>query len=247
MKATFFTTIATMALSAFAAPIISEAKDIVVHQVGGVQDGVKNVANVDVTAEVEVGKIDADITAAAGKRSVSLSTVGDLISILTNLLDDLKGQSTTFQTLASQVDNGKLTVEQCADAAVPLIQDTRSLISEVVTALTGTVASALDATESEVATLVKLVVNIVSVVLTNVRTIVNVTGLRPQLTSLLHSVFSILNSLIILVIGLVSAILPALVAALTPLLATVTGVLVPVLSPIVGLLASLRLPTTIFA
>ncbi|KAH7152945.1 hypothetical protein EDB81DRAFT_945870 [Dactylonectria macrodidyma] len=243
MKATFFTTVATMALSAFAAPIIGEAKDIVVHQVGGIKDGVSKVANVDVTADVEVG----GITAVAGKRSVGLSTVGDLISTLTNLLDDLKAQSSTFQTLAGQVDAGKLTVEQCVDAAVPLVQDTRSLIGEVVTALTGTVTGALDATEGEVTTLVKLVVDIVSVVLANVRTIVNVTGLKPQLTSLLQSVFSILNSLIILVIGLVSAIVPALIAALTPLLATVTGVLVPVLSPIVSLLASLRLPTTIFA
>ncbi|KAF7550895.1 hypothetical protein G7Z17_g5400 [Cylindrodendrum hubeiense] len=241
MKAAFFTTIATMALSAFAAPV-TESNSVAARQAGGVQDAVNKVDEI-VTEELGVGEI-ADAIATTPSKRQDLGGIEGLISTLTDLLDTLQGQSGGFQDIADQVNAGDLTPDQGADAAIPGFQDMHYSITEVVTSLTG--AAGLTVADGDVDTVLNLVVALVSIVLANVKVIVTVTGLQPQLISLLHSVFSILSSLLILVIGLVSAILPGLIAALTPLLAGLgNGLLVPVLTPIVALLASISLPTNL--
>ncbi|KAL6407956.1 hypothetical protein AUP68_08997 [Ilyonectria robusta] len=240
MKAAFFTTIATMALSAFAAPVTDNKA---VRAAGGASDAVKTADEI-ITTGLGVKQITDAITTTPGKRQTDIGGLSGLTSTLKTLLETLQGQSGGFKNIADQVNAGKLTPDQGADAAIPGFQDMHYSLTEVVTSLTG--AAGLDVAGGDVDTVLNLVVALVSIVLANVKVIVTVTGLRPQLISLLHSVFSILSSLLVLVIGLVSAILPGLIAALTPLLAGLgNGLLVPVLTPIVALLASLSLPTNL--
>jgi hypothetical protein len=262
MKATFFSLFA-FAASAMASPVGS---GVVSGAVGGVgktvqdvrvgkvlDDVVKRDAGVNASPDTEevrgavlnlenilkqlgVDEIVDKSTASPAKRDVA--NVGELLSVLQSGTSGIKSKTSGFSGIADKVKAGDLTKSEGADQAIPGLEGVNFELTQIVTKLTG--AAGLNVADSDVDKVLNLVVVLVSEVLAAVKTIVTVTGLQPQLISVLHSVFQILAKVLTLVIGLVAAILPGLIAALSPLLAGLgTGVLAPLLTPVVALLAGL--------
>lgn len=121
------------------------------------------------------------------------------------------------------------------------LQDMHFKLTDILTKVLG--SAGLNVANGDVDKVLNLVVVLVSEVLFTVKSLVTILGLRPQLVTLLHSVFNIVAGLLKVLIGLLAGLLPGLVAALSPLLAGLgNGLLVPLLTPIVGLLAGLSLP-----
>ncbi|KAM0352996.1 hypothetical protein ACHAPU_001881 [Fusarium lateritium] len=250
MKGTFFS-ILTIAASAIASPVLQGEKSArSVEQVGG---AVKNAENI--VSEAGVAQILNEVSKGAAKRDLdvdeilakvhgdivkrdAVSSPAQLISVLQSGTSNINKKTTGLNSIAEQVEAGDLTKDEAADKSVPTFESVNFELTQIVTKLTG--AAGLDVADGDVDKVLSLVVVLVSEVLAAVKTIVTVTGLRPQLISVLHSVFQILTKVLTLVIGLVTAIVPGLIAALTPLLAGLgNGALAPVLTPVVGLLASL--------
>ncbi|KPM34843.1 hypothetical protein AK830_g11726 [Neonectria ditissima] len=231
MKATFFTTLAAMASSAFAAPLLSGLPtDKALNIVNGAKDTVTTTtSNVVTLPEVPV------VNSIVKREPID---VGGLITLLTGLVDKVKDQTGAIEVIVSQVKSGELTKVAGADAAVPQFKAIHATITEVVTKLTGVVG--LSVPDLDVDSILSLVVSLVTVTVTSVKNIVAVTGLRPQLLSVLHNVFAILNSLLALVTGLVAAIIPGLISTIGPILEDVPSVLASVLSPVVGLVSGLK-------
>ncbi|KAK7426879.1 hypothetical protein QQZ08_006625 [Neonectria magnoliae] len=237
MKATFFTTVAAMAMSAFAAPLLGTDKAL--NIVGGAKDTVvkttEGVAPIPHLPEVPV------VNGVVKREPID---VGGLISLLTGIVEKVTEQSSALEIIVSQVKSGELTKVAGADAAVPQFEAIHATISEVVTKLTGVVG--LRVPDVDVDSILKLVVSLVTVTVASVRNIVAVTGLRPQLISVIHSVFSILGSLLVLVTGLVAKIIPGLLSAIGPILdGVVHGVLAPVLGPIVSIVSGLKITISV--
>ncbi|KAF5569959.1 hypothetical protein FPHYL_1643 [Fusarium phyllophilum] len=230
MKATFFSVFA-LAISGIASPVPEVQKDTrSVEQVNGAIHNAENIVS-----KVGVKQIVDKATKSPAKRA-AISNPQELITVLKSGVSNINKKTT--DSIAEKVKAGDLTKDAGATKAIPGFESVHFELTEIVTKLTG--AAGLNVADSDVDTVLSLVVVLVSEVLTAVKTIVTVTGLRPQLISILHSVFQILTKVLVLVIGLVSAIVPGLVAGLTPLLAGLgNGVLAPVLLPITGLLASL--------
>ncbi|KAF5696945.1 hypothetical protein FGLOB1_13140 [Fusarium globosum] len=232
MKATFFSVFA-LAISAIASPVPGAQKDTrSVEQVNGAIHSAENIVD-----KVGVKQIVDKTTKSPAKRA-AISNPQELITVLKSGVSNINKKTTGLNSIAEKVKAGDLTKDAGATKAIPGFESVHFELTEIVTKLTG--AAGLDVADSDVDTVLNLVVVLVSEVLTAVKTIVTVTGLRPQLISILHSVFQILTKVLILVIGLVSTIVPGLIAGLTPLLAGLgNGVLAPVLLPVTGLLASL--------
>ncbi|KAI8660905.1 hypothetical protein NCS57_01069100 [Fusarium keratoplasticum] len=227
MKATFFSVFA-LAISAIASPV--PQVNGAVGQVNGV---VKSTTDI-VTKKVGVKQIVDEATAA--KRAIADPQV--LITTLKTTVHKVNGQTTGINEIVEKVKSGALTKDAGATQAVPMFEAVHFELTEVVTKLTG--AAGLNVADVDVDTVLSLVVVLVSEVLTTVKTVVTVIGLRPQLISILHSVFTILAKVLTLVIGIVGAIVPGLIAALTPLLAGLgNAVLAPVLAPITAFLAGI--------
>ncbi|KAF5630493.1 hypothetical protein F52700_7173 [Fusarium sp. NRRL 52700] len=232
MKATFFSVFA-LAISAIASPVPEVQKDTrSVEQVNGAIHNAENIVS-----KAGVKQIVDEATKSPAKRA-AISSPQELITVLKSGVSNINKKTTGLNSIAEKVKAGDLTKDAGATKAIPGFESVHFELTEIVTKLTG--AAGLDVADSDVDTVLNLVVVLVSEVLTAVKTIVTVAGLRPQLISILHSVFQILTKVLVLVIGLVSAIVPGLVAGLTPLLAGLgNGVLAPVLLPVTGLLASL--------
>ncbi|KAI8661926.1 hypothetical protein NCS55_01064200 [Fusarium keratoplasticum] len=227
MKATFFSVFA-LAISAIASPV--PQVNGAVGQVNGV---VKSTTDI-VTKKVGVKQIVDEATSA--KRAIADPQV--LITTLKTTVHKVNGQTTGINEIVEKVKSGALTKDAAATQAVPMFEAVHFELTEVVTKLTG--AAGLNVADVDVDTVLSLVVVLVSEVLTTVKTVVTVIGLRPQLISILHSVFTILAKVLTLVIGIVGAIVPGLIAALTPLLAGLgNAVLAPVLAPITAFLAGI--------
>ncbi|KAM0420903.1 hypothetical protein ACHAPT_011292 [Fusarium lateritium] len=232
MKATFFSVFA-LALSAIASPVPQAGN--AVRSVGQVNDAVKSTTDI-VNKKVGVKQIVDKAADTAAKRAITDPQV--LITTLKTVVHKVNGQTTGINEIVEKVKSGALTKDAGANQAVPQFEAVHFELTEVVTTLTG--AAGLDVADADVDTVLSLVVVLVSEVLTTVKTVVTVIGLRPQLISILHSVFQILAKVLTLVIGLVAAIVPGLIAALTPLLAGLgNGLLAPVLTPVTALLAGL--------
>ncbi|KAL6359761.1 hypothetical protein LRP88_07184 [Fusarium phalaenopsidis] len=227
MKATFFSVFA-LAISAIASPVPQ-----VNGAVGQVNDVVKSTTDI-VTKKVGVKQIVDEATSA--KRAIAGPQV--LITTLKTTVHKVNGQTTGINEILEKAKSGALTKDAAATQAVPKFEAVHYELTEVVTKLTG--AAGLNVADVDVDTVLSLVVVLVSEVLTTVKTVVTVIGLRPQLISILHSVFTILAKVLTLVIGIVGAIVPGLIAALTPLLAGLgNAVLAPVLAPITAFLAGI--------
>ncbi|RGP63617.1 hypothetical protein FLONG3_9830 [Fusarium longipes] len=233
MKSTFFALFA-LAASAIASPVPQP------ELVGGAVDGVvKTVVGGEDTTGLVGGLLKGAKTPSTGlpvKRDIT--DVTQLLSVLQGGVDGAKSQTSGFSDIAKQVKAGDITKSEGADLAIPGLEGLNDELTHIVTELTG--AAGLTTSDADVQKVLGLVTILVNIVLTAVKTIVTVTGLQPQLVSILHSVFQILAKVLTLVIGLVAGILPGLIAALTPLLAGLgVGVLSPVLAPITALLAGL--------
>ncbi|KAF4439932.1 hypothetical protein F53441_12433 [Fusarium austroafricanum] len=232
MKATFFSVFA-LAISAIASPVPqaqTEARSV--EQVGGAIHNAENIVS-----KVGGKQIVDKATKSTVKRA-GITDAQQLITVIKSGVSKVNKKTIPLNSIVEQVKAGKLTKDAGATKAIPAFEAMHFELTEIVTKLTG--AAGLNVADSDVDTVLNLVVVLVSEVLTAVKTIVTVTGLRPQLISILHSVFQILSKVLVLVIGLVTAIVPGLVAGLTPLLAGLgNGVLAPVLLPITGLLAGL--------
>ncbi|EEU42857.1 uncharacterized protein NECHADRAFT_84146 [Fusarium vanettenii 77-13-4] len=227
MKATFFSVFA-LAISAIASPV--PQVNGAVGQVNGV---VKSTTDV-VTKKVGVKQIVDEATSA--KRAIADPQI--LITTLKTTVHKVNGQTTGINEIVEKVKAGALTKDAAATQAVPIFEAVHFELTEVVTKLTG--AAGLNVPDVDVDTVLSLVVVLVSDVLTTVKTLITEIGLRPQLISILHSVFTILAKVLTLVIGIVGAIVPGLLAALTPLLAGLSNaVLAPVLTPITAFLAGI--------
>ncbi|KAL4732662.1 hypothetical protein ACLX1H_001680 [Fusarium chlamydosporum] len=234
MKAAFFSLFA-LATSAIASPVpqaVSATPDT--KEVQGAVLSLENILK-------DVGVKEFTDKATQGSASPikrDIANVDQLISVLQSGASNIKGKTSGLSGIAEQVKSGDLTKAEGADKAVPSFESVNFELTQIVTKLTG--AAGLPVADSDVDKVLNLVVVLVSEVLAAVKTIVTVTGLQPQLISVLHSVFQILAKVLTLVIGLVGAILPGLITALSPLLAGLgTGVLAPLLTPVVALLAGL--------
>ncbi|KAH7146717.1 hypothetical protein B0J13DRAFT_500596 [Dactylonectria estremocensis] len=216
MKAAFFSVLA-LAISALAAPV-ADANNAVRH--------VNNVENTFARSnEAEVAK-----------RAITSSQ--NLISTLQGAVSSVKTQGGSLNGILSKVQSGDISKDQGADQALPKLNSLLVTLTNLVTELTG--SAGLDITDLDVKTINTLVIALVSEVTTIVKGLLTILGVRPQLDSVLHSVFQILAKVLILVIGLVGAIVPGLVVALSPLLVGIgNGLLAPLLTLIAGLLAGL--------
>lgn len=131
-----------------------------------------------------------------------------------------------------------MTKAEGTESAMAAIGNMHFKLTDVVTKLTA--AAGIPVAGADVDKVLNLVVALLAEVLFTVKTLVTILGLRPQLVSLLHSVFGLLANIITLVLGLVTGLLPGLVAGLSPLLAALgNGLLAPLLTPIVALVAGL--------
>ncbi|RGP60918.1 hypothetical protein FSPOR_10341 [Fusarium sporotrichioides] len=234
MKATFFSLFA-LAASAIASPVaqpagVNSSPDT--QEVRGAVQSLENILEIVGVNQI----VDESTKGSAIKRDIS--SPAQLISVLQSGASNIKSKTSGFNGIADKVKAGDLTKSEGADKAIPGLEGVNFELTQIVTKLTG--AAGLPVADGDVDKVLNLVVVLVSEVLTAVKTIVTVTGLQPQLISVLHSVFQILAKVLTLVIGLVAAILPGLIAALSPLLAGLgTGVLAPLLTPVVALLAGL--------
>ncbi|KAH7141703.1 hypothetical protein EDB81DRAFT_948139 [Dactylonectria macrodidyma] len=216
MKAAFFSVLA-LAISAFAAPVADA------------NNAVRNVNNVE---NVFVRSDEAEVA----KRTIS--SPQDVISSLKGAVASVKTHGSSLNKILNKVQSGGVSKDKGADQALPELNSLLHTLTNLVTELTG--AAGLDVTNADVTTIRILVVALVAEVTTIVKGLLTILGVRPQLDSVLHSVFQILAKVLILVIGLVVAIVPGLVVALSPLLVGIgNGLLAPLLTLVAGLLAGL--------
>ncbi|KAH7110414.1 hypothetical protein B0J13DRAFT_577909 [Dactylonectria estremocensis] len=216
MKAAFFSVLA-LAVSAFAAPVADA------------NNAVRNVNNIENTF---VRSNEAEVA----KRAIS--SPQDLISTLQGAVSSVKTQGGSLNGILDKIQSGDVSKDKGADQALPKLNSLLATLTNLVTELTG--AAGLDVTDSDVKTIHTLVIALVSEVTTIVKGLLTILGVRPQLDSVLHSVFQILAKVLVLVIGLVGAIVPGLVVALSPLLVGIgNGLLAPLLTLVAGLLAGL--------
>ncbi|KAM0232061.1 hypothetical protein ACHAPO_008095 [Fusarium lateritium] len=236
MKATFFSLFA-LAASAIASPVAQPAGVNPTPDTQEVRGAVQNLENILKIAGVDQ-IVDESTKGSASPIKRDVSSPAELLSVLQSGASNIKSKTSGFSGIADKVKAGDLTKSEGADKAIPGLEGVNFELTQIVTKLTG--AAGLPVADGDVDKVLNLVVVLVSEVLTAIKTIVTVTGLQPQLISVLHSVFQILAKVLTLVIGLVGAILPGLIAALSPLLAGLgTGVLAPLLTPVVALLAGL--------
>ncbi|KAK2594318.1 hypothetical protein QQS21_007963 [Conoideocrella luteorostrata] len=229
MKTTFFY-LATLAASAFAAPTVN----VVARPVGVIDDAVNIVDDV-VANDLSVGQV---VDGIVSKREIVSS--GELIQLLTGAIKTVKGQTGAINGTLAKVQDGTLNEDDASNNVSKQLQDMHFKLTEVLTKVLG--STGLSVVDGDVDKVLDLVVVLVSEVLCTVKLLLTILGLRSQIASLLHSVFSIVAGLLKVLIGLVTGLLPGLVAALSPLLAGIgSGLLAPLLTPVVGLLAGLSL------
>lgn len=145
--------------------------------------------------------------------------------------------TTSTEDVLAKVDAGEMEKPEADAQVIDLVEGIQLDITEIVTSLTGAVGiTVLDGDVDRVLALVEILVKELT---GTVNVIVKVLGLRPQLTSLLHSVFTLVANVLTLLVGLLGGLLPGLVATLAPILAGLGGVLAPVLTPVVALVGGI--------
>lgn len=153
------------------------------------------------------------------------------------MFDELRLTFWTESTM-SKVQSGEMEKAEGDAQVVDLIEGINLDLTEIVTSLTGQAGIPVSATDVD--RVLVLVDILVKELLVTVNTIVTVLGLRPQLISLLHSVFTLVANILTILIGLLGGLLPGLVGGLSPLLAGLgNGVLAPILTPVVALVAGI--------
>jgi hypothetical protein len=231
MKAVFFSVLA-LATTALASPIKARNITDVVKTVGTA------VETVPVVGDVVAGVVDG-VKLPVKRADLPLPVdANSLIAFLTGAADSVKTPTAAIQTILDQVTSGAITPDAGEELASPQIQAIELELSQIVEDLT--TAAGIDVPAEQVDVVLDLVVLLVGQLLTNVRAIVTILGLRPQLIVLLNSVFVLLAKILVLLNGIVLGLLPGLVAALSPLLAGLgNGLLAPIVTPVVALVAAL--------
>jgi len=250
MKASGILSFATLATSAMAAPLVGGLLDTV----GNVAAGVPIVGPIlsQVDAEALIAKLpvgDAlDKIVAGLPLDGAVSNVGEVkekitssegvITLVSGVVDKVKGQSDLIEVVLSKFKAGEIEKADADAQVIDLVEGIQIDITEIVTSLTASVG--IPVADGDVDRVLVLVEVLVKQLTTTVKSIVTILGLRPQLTSLLHSVFTLVANVLTLLIGLLTGLLPGLVAGLAPLLAGLgNGVLAPILTPVVALVAGI--------
>lgn len=229
MKAAFFS-LATLAFTAFAAPSTPAPRDAVSDAVHELEDLL--------LGDLGLGEIVDGATKSPVKRGIESGA--DLISVLESGLSGLKENTANINSTISQVQDGSMTKDAAADAAADELKDIQFKLSDILQKILN--AAGLNVSKTDLNKVLTLVVALVSELLFTVKTLLTILGIRPQLASILHSVFGLLSNILAGLIGLLGALLPGLIAALTPLLAGLgNGLLAPLLTGVAGLLAGLSL------
>jgi hypothetical protein len=247
MKGTFFS-VAALVASAFAAPVESVTSGLTqglpignlpagdVPATGDVGNAVHTIDEI-LTGDLGLGQIADEISKTTPTKR-ALTDSGDLVGLLSGLVESITGQTDLLNGIGQKVQNGDITKEEGQKQAAEQLGQTQFSLTKVVTEITGT--AGLNVAGADVDKVLTITVTLVTVVLKTVNTLVTVLGITPQLNSLLASVLTLLANVLTLVTGLVAGIVPGLLAALSPLLAGLgNGLLAPLLTPIVALVAGL--------
>ncbi|KAI5458479.1 hypothetical protein BGZ63DRAFT_406887 [Mariannaea sp. PMI_226] len=228
MKIAFFSVLA-LAVSVFAAPV-AEA-EVAVRDTSNIQKAV------DLVESIDTRSLDVAQPSNLDKRSVSSSV--ELIAVLKTCGTNVKVQCSLINEVVVQYKKGYITRDQCCDKSISYFKQCITLINIVISKCSGT--GVLTVIASEVDVILKLVVLIVTEILTCVKAVVSACGLTSKLTILLNSLIVIICKLLVVVIAIVAEIVPGLCAALHPLVSSLGGLLGIVLTPLVLLLAGLLL------
>lgn len=232
-----FVAIAAMATSAFAAPAsittpLTSTGDLTqsVNQLTQLAFGGLGVSQI----------VDGATGTATGlaKRADPITDAQGLISMLTSGLANVKQATGALNQTVSQVQSGDLSQVDATKQAAAQLQDMHFKLADILKQILG--AAGLDVSATDLDTVLSLVVALVAEVLFTVKALLTILGIRPQLASILHSVFGLLSNILAALVSLLAGLLPGLVAALTPLLVSLgNGILAPLLTVVAGLLAGL--------
>jgi hypothetical protein len=169
-----------------------------------------------------------------------VASSGEVLTIVTDLVQKVQGSTDSMNGIVDQVNAGDLSKEDAATSILDELSSIQLNLKNIIVDLTG--AAGIPVSGGDVDLVLGQVKILLNLVLTTVNTVVKVLGLSPQLTSLLHSVFSLLAKIVLLLNGILVGLLPGLVAALSPLLAGLgNGLLAPLLTPLVALIAGIAL------
>lgn len=241
MKAAGIFSIASMAVTVMAAPLLGDVVKIptdILSQ-SDAEGLVSKLPVGDALNEV-VSKLPI-VGSSEDEDAVNTSDVGsvdDIVTLLSGGVDNVRGKTGSIDDILAQFEAGDIDQSEADSQVISLVEGIQIDITEIVTSLTG--AAGIPVADGDVDRVLVLVQTLLDLLLTNVNAIVTVLGLRPQLVSLLHSVFTLVANVLTLLIGLLAGLLPGLIAGLSPLLAGLgNGVLAPILTPVVALVAGL--------
>ncbi|CAI6098634.1 hypothetical protein V2G26_001296 [Clonostachys chloroleuca] len=174
-------------------------------------------------------------------RASAPASVDDIVTLFSGSSESITSKTTQIDTILKQVQSGETPQSEANPQVLDLVQGINLDLSAIVNSLT--TSAGIPVQEGDVDRLLTVVNALLTVVLANVRAIVTVLGLQPQLVSILRSVVILVSNIVTLLTGLVAGLLPGLIAALSPLLAGLgNGVLAPILTPLAALLAGLAGP-----
>ncbi|VUC36486.1 unnamed protein product [Clonostachys rosea] len=174
-------------------------------------------------------------------RANAPASVDDVVTLFEGSSESITTKTTEITAILNKVQSGETPQSEASPQVLDLVQGINLDLSAIVNSLT--TSAGIPVQEGDVDRLLTVVNALLTVVLTNVRAIVTVLGLQPQLVSILRSVVILLSNIVSLLTGLVAGLLPGLIAALSPLLAGLgNGVLAPILTPLAALLAGLAGP-----
>lgn len=233
-----FVALAAMATSAFAAPAVTP--------IGNPADLTDSINQLTQLAFGDLG-LGQVVDGATGnptsviKRADPITDAQGLISMLTSGLANVKQVTGALNGTMSQVQSGDLSKTDATKQAASQLMDMHFKLTDILKQILD--SAGLNVSGTDLDKVLTLVVALVAEVLFTVKTLLTVLGIRPQLASILHSVFGLLANILTALIGLVAALVPGLIAGLSPLLAGLgNGVLAPLLTVVAGLLAGLAGP-----
>ena len=183
MKAAFLS-LATLAFTAFAAPSAPAPRDAVSDAVHELEDLL--------VSDLGLGKIVDGATQTPTKRGIE--SPDDLISVLESVLSGLKENTGSINSTLSMVQDGSMSKDDAADAAAGELKDIQFKLSDILQKILN--AAGLNVSKTDLNKFLTLVVSLVSELLFTVKTLLTILGIRPQLASILHSVFGLLQNIL---------------------------------------------------
>ncbi|CAH0001935.1 unnamed protein product [Clonostachys byssicola] len=174
-------------------------------------------------------------------RASAPASVDDVVTLFSGSSQSITSKTTQIDVILKKVQSGETPKSDANPQVLDLVQGIHLDLSTIVSSLT--TSAGIPVQKGDVDRLLTVVSALLTVVLANVRAIVTILGVQPELVSILKSVVILVSNIVTLLTGLVAALLPGLIAALSPLLAGLgNGVLTPILAPLATLLAGLAGP-----